>query len=90
MSTLPGNPHAIPGPQVCDAGTINEEFVANEGLSDTTALLSELTRNTEATLAVAHELRTANLIALWASEPGVKPEHAAVIATRLGLGGEGQ
>lgn len=40
----------------------------------------------KATLAVAHELRTANLIALFSTPLAAHTE----IATRLGLGGEGQ
>lgn len=45
----------------------------------------------EATLAVAHELRTANLIA-YTHAAGYRPSKALddQITARLGLGGEGQ
>ncbi|MGP5262764.1 MULTISPECIES: hypothetical protein [Glutamicibacter] len=67
MSSLPGNPHFFEGPQFATPETTNEKFIAENGPTDTTAILSELTRNTEATLALAFEQRTANMLALVAT-----------------------
>lgn len=63
MSDMNGNPHVFNGPQIATPDTINEGFIAEEGVSFETVILSELARNTEATLALAYEQRTANLIA---------------------------
>ena len=63
MNGMDGNPHVFTGSQIATPDTINEGFIAEEGISFETVILSELTRNTEATLALAYEQRTANLIA---------------------------
>lgn len=93
--SLPGNPHVFPGSQIADPDTINEGFIGEEGITAETMLLSELTRNTEATLALAYEQRTANLIAMAAlsieclnAKRGIDDESAAILNARLGLGGE--
>lgn len=99
MSDMQGNPHVHPGPQIADPWTLNEDYIAEQGLDDNTAFLSELTRNTEATLALAYEQRTANLLK-WielvdrARPEGVYPtksdvELQAQVVKRLGLNGEG-
>lgn len=92
MSNLPGNPHAeLAEDDIEYPGAWNE-------LEAVTALLQTSAR---ATLALAYEQRTANLIALWAS-PGNLPDGsydkgmemsgvnygdlANQIKTRLGLG----
>jgi len=65
MSTnLPGNPHVFEGPQIADPETTNQAFFAEEGITAETMILSELARNTESNLAVAHEIRTQTLVQL--------------------------
>lgn len=61
MSNLPGNPHA----KSCEESVANtgEHTIAEEGLTDATIIWTGITHLVEATLAVAYEQRTANLIA---------------------------
>lgn len=95
MSTLPGNPHAD------EAKAMTHH--ANEGVNalsvSESVACSMIAAQTAATLAVAHELRTANLIAVFThidnmactDLPDINTTNLAdQIATRLGLGGEGQ
>ena len=92
MNGMDGNPHVFTGSQIATPDTINEGFIAEEGISFETVILSELTRNTEATLALAYEQRTANLIALYAApdiDAALSKEQWTNISTqiksRLGL-----
>lgn len=78
-----GNPHVYEGPQVAEAETINEDFIAAEGINAETAFLSELTRNTEASLALAYEQHTANLIA-YVSLTGIRGLNG-IVESRLGI-----
>lgn len=86
MSTLPGNPHVDVATAMLDA-----PIRPFKGDSHLDAAIAQAA----ATLAVAHELRAANLIALFAhplAGPSgtIRDTVRAEIATRLGLGGEGQ
>lgn len=89
MSSLKGNPHVFEGPQIAPSETINLNFVAEEGISAETVMLSELTRNTEATLAAAYEQRTVALVQ-WAVHLAQTGRADGVlekqIHERLGLG----
>lgn len=98
MSDMKGNPHVYEGPQIAPPETINDHYISEAGLTDETVLLSELARNTEATLALAYEQRTANLLK-WielvdrARPEGVYPtevdvELQAQVVKRLGLNGK--
>ena len=87
MSTLPGNPHAG------EAKTMTHR--AGEGAKaisvSESVICSMLAAQTAATLAVAHELRTANLIALIHDSLIGDAHYDDLIAetrTRLGLGGD--
>ncbi|RII41905.1 hypothetical protein DWB68_10285 [Galactobacter valiniphilus] len=92
MSTLPGNPHLEMAQANIDAEELLPEGAESTGLRE----LAQI----EATLAVAHELRTTNLIAwlnfqhAWDRDGGYFDDQESnlfpQIATRLGLGGEGQ
>ena len=89
MSTLPGNPHAD------EAKTMTHR--AGEGAKASSVsesvICSMLAAQTAATLAVAHELRTANLNALLHDSLIGDAPYDDLIAetrTRLGLGGEGK
>ncbi|RAX50882.1 hypothetical protein DQ353_00320 [Arthrobacter sp. AQ5-05] len=89
MSNLPGNPHVHEGPQVATSETINDHFIAEEGVTAETVILSELTRNTEATYALAHEQRTIALqaertYALNQGDTDRLYELTEQISTRLG------
>ncbi|MGP9782575.1 hypothetical protein ACT3UQ_08955 [Glutamicibacter sp. AOP12-B1-11] len=66
-ANLPGNPHVFAGPQIASPVTINEDFIAQNGITEDTVILSELTRNTESNLAVAYEIRTQTLVQMLAS-----------------------
>ncbi|WBL18499.1 hypothetical protein [Citricoccus sp. NR2] len=96
MSDMQGNPHVYEGPQIAPPETINDHYISEAGLTDETVLLSELARNTEATLALAYEQRTANLIALSVATyangsamfPGQADQVRNAIIARLGLNGE--
>lgn len=91
--TFSGNPHVFTGSQIADPDTINEGFIGEEGITAETMILSELTRNTEATLALAYEQRTANLIAvtetlavrMHLNEDDLLGHIVPDIRTRLGL-----
>lgn len=99
MSDLTGNPHYKSTLEsISDFG---EYTIGVEGLTDATIIWQGLVDQAQATLALAFEQRTANLIALWAS-PGNLPdgsydkgmemsgvhygELATQIKARLGLG----
>lgn len=60
MSTIPGNPHAKDAEPPTDAV---HDWMGDEGQTDATMLAAILDAHTQATLAVAYEQRTANLIA---------------------------
>lgn len=60
MTTMPGNPHAKDAESTTE---IINEWMGHEGQTDATMLAVVLDANTQATLALAHEQRTANLIA---------------------------
>ncbi|MGP5071684.1 hypothetical protein ACTXI0_04670 [Arthrobacter rhombi] len=83
MSDMNGNPHIHHGSQIADPDTINEGFIAEEGITAKTVILSELTRNTEATLAVAYEQRTANLIAAFNASVAADEEIETFIGERI-------
>lgn len=55
------NPHARRAERVID--DLGEEIIAGEGITDATIVATALEANTQAALALAHEQRTANLIA---------------------------
>jgi len=59
---MPGNSHAQHSEVLTEM--IGENWIAHEGMTDATGIASVIQANTEATLALAHEQRTANLIAL--------------------------
>lgn len=67
MNQLPGNPHFAEAskhrPQLVTEETANEGYIAEEGITDETMQFSALNRIAEATLALAYEQRTANMIA---------------------------
>lgn len=64
-----GNTHfdaaAMERPQLVTEETANDGYVAEEGITDETMQFSALNRIAEATLALAYEQRTANLVAYW-------------------------
>ena len=60
MSTMPGNPHASDA--IRTDHHIGENWIAPEGMTDATGIATVIQANTEATLALAFEQRTANLI----------------------------
>lgn len=60
-NSLPGNPHAAESIEADIA--IGESAIAPEGITDATMIASVIQANTSATIALAHEQRTANLIA---------------------------
>ena len=60
------------------------EWQAEEGQTDATLIAAIIDAHVEATLAVAYEQRTANLIA-WAAGGQPTPELREMIAERLGL-----
>lgn len=63
MNSLPGNDHAA----VSKFRTEGlHEWQGDEGMTDATLIGTAIDANTEATLALAHEKRTENLIALAA------------------------
>lgn len=92
MSDLPGNPHVFEGPQIASPETIENDFIGEEGVTAETMILSELTRNTEATLALAYEQRTANLLKVLELQGRMHDAQQAFnlsafdVAERLGLG----
>ncbi len=84
MSTLPGNPHVDVATAMLDA-----PIRPFKGDSHLDAAIAQAA----ATLAVAHELRTANLIAFrdeFDGHGGDLSHLTDQITSRLGLGGEGQ
>lgn len=93
MSTMPGNPHANDSEVLTE--TIGEHWIAQEGMTDATGIASVIQANTEATLALAFEQRTANLIAqvdmrLNALRVGVELQDSIMneLNSRLGLDGD--
>lgn len=94
MSNLPGNPHVYAGPQIAKPDWINESFIAEQGETVETVFLSELARNTEATLALAYEQRLATLATLFnipdnSAIPGVDyAEAARQLSDGLGMRAE--
>ena len=62
MASLPGNPHAAAS--VSADAHIGETIIAPEGQTDATLIASVIQANTAATLALAHEQRTALLVDL--------------------------
>lgn len=88
--SMQGNPHlskaSAASPQLIDPETANESYVAEEGITDQTMQFGALNRIAEATLALAFEHRTANLIAfeVFMERVGSEVELAA-IEERLGL-----
>lgn len=86
MSTLPGNPHLEMAQANIDAEELLPEGAESTGLRE----LAQI----EATLAVAHELRTATLVNALLHDSLIGDAHyddlIAETRTRLGLGGEGQ
>lgn len=65
---------------VSDGPNINESlghWVADEGMTDATLVWGAIERNTEATLALAHEQRTANLIAYLSTSQLFQWSHSA-------------
>lgn len=71
--------------------TAGENFIQYEGWTETTAMMATVDANTQATLALAYEQRTANLIALFdhtqyvAAFYGDHDKIAAEVRERLGL-----
>ena len=57
--------------QLPDEDSSNEAYIAEQGMTDEVMQFGALNRIAEATLALAYEQRTANLIALLASDIGV-------------------
>ena len=91
MSTMPGNPHAKDSEVLTEM--IGENWIAHEGMTDATGIATMIQANTEATLALAHEQRTANLIARQAELKQLGLDYmatdlAGVIDSRLGLDGD--
>ncbi|OSM43478.1 hypothetical protein [Nesterenkonia sp. PF2B19] len=65
MTTIPGNRHAADAEYSTEA---LREWMESEGETDATMLAVALDSQAQATLALAHEQRTANLIALLNTE----------------------
>lgn len=93
MSTMPGNPHAKDSEVLTE--TIGEHWIAQEGMTDATGIASVIQANTEATLALAFEQRTANLIAELSmqallDQQGIvlSEETVDTLNARLGLDGD--
>ena len=72
MSTMPGNPHMSKASgasaQLVSPEIANEHYISEQGITDETMQFGALNRIAEATLALAYEQRTANLIALWSMQ----------------------
>lgn len=93
MSTMSGNPHANDSEVLTE--TIGEHWIAQEGMTDATGIASVIQANTEATLALAFEQRTANLIAELSmqallDQQGIvlSEETVDMLNARLGLDGD--
>lgn len=93
MSDLPGNPFADAHEETYHQ--VGQDMVADLGQTEATLIWSAIENHATATLALAYEQRTANLIAVATavSENGVYQLDPALIgaaqeelATRLGLG----
>lgn len=92
---MDGNTHynaaAIHRPQLVTEESANEHYLAEQGITDETMQFSALNRVAEATLALAYEQRTANLIAVGQlivaiDGPTVNMKGALdLIESRLGL-----
>lgn len=84
MNSLPGNDHAA----VSKFRTEGlHEWQAEEGQTDATCIAVAIDANTEATLALAFEQRTANLVALYTAGPKFDSLHSQIV-DRLGLNGD--
>lgn len=92
MSTLPGNPHAESAQRQYDY--VGESWMSEEGITDATMISATIQASALATLAVAHELRTATLVNALLHDSLIGDAHyddlIAETRTRLGLGGEGE
>lgn len=82
MNTIPGNPHAKDAEFSTEA---IHDWMGDEGVTDATMLAATIEANAQATLALAYEQRTANLIEWCREDARIHPD---VIAGRLGLQGE--
>lgn len=80
MSDFPGNPHAENCRRsIAEAG---ESIIAPEGMTDGTIAWTGMTHLADATLALAYEQRTANLIAAYGTSDLIEFD---TILARLGL-----
>ena len=87
------NPHfnlaSSSRPQLVDEDLANEGYLAREGVTNETMQFSALSRIAEATLALAYEQKTANLLAAYTYGivgPSNESVDESTIITRLGLG----
>lgn len=85
MSHLPGNPNAENFRR--SHGEFGSNTIASEGLTDATIIWQGLMDHSEATLALAYEQRTANLIAVakWTNGLDVASNLMDQVAERMGL-----
>lgn len=88
---LPGNPHAEE--TLSQYHYIGESWMSEEGMTDATMVAGAIHTQALATLALAHEQRTANLIAAAPYLRDMDCPNLAVkcekqLAARLGLDGE--
>lgn len=90
MNSMPGNDHVAVS-KFRTEGV--HDWQADEGQTDATCIAAAIDANTEATLALAYEQRTANLIA-YAAHLGQTSNHSAMsvlenqVDSRLGLDGD--
>ena len=76
-------------PELVDEDLANEGYLAREGVTNGTMQFSVLSRIAEATLALAYEQKTANLLAAYTYGivgPNNESVDESTITTRLGLG----
>ena len=76
-------------PELVDEDLANEGYLARKGVTNGTMQFSALNRIAEATLALAYEQKTANLIAAYTYGivgPSNESVDESTIITRLGLG----
>lgn len=91
MSTMSGNPHAKDSENLTEM--MGENWIAHEGMTDATGIATMIQANTEATLALAFEQRTATMLKSLSWEPtrpgdSADAELQAQIVRRLGLDGD--
>lgn len=88
MSTLPGNPHVTEA----DLSTqVLHDWMEREGETDATMLATALDAQTQATLALVYEQRTATLLrlAIHQDRAGkIGDAYFEQVASRLGLDGD--